>query len=388
MCSSYEIFKEFQSCFKDKEGENINCFPFFDKNTIINLCENTIEILKKQETLLKLNGNFIIVGDLHGNIRDLIRIFQTVGFPPQTNFLFLGDYVDRGSFSLEIIILLFSLICIYPENIFLLRGNHEFPEINEKYGFKDQILEEYNDENLWNLFNNVFTYLSLACILNNEIFCVHGGITPELTKISQILDINKPILSNNDSLILGLMWADPSKEALDYIKSNRGCGFNFGYEAINKFLLNNKLLRIIRAHQCVCQGISKFIDDKCITIFSSSNYDIQIPNNCGFLQIFLNNSIKAFNLQGLKNLDRKDAIFIKIKQILPENLNSLKFFNLNQQKRIKIANFLSQNNFKKNSSNTQIVFNIKKDISFQNKIISTSSSICFKDQNLNLPNLK
>lgn len=262
--------------------------PKLRKNDLVELLQKMIEIFKAESTVLHIDGLYNVVGDIHGNLRDLLRILSHSGNPIQMGYIFLGDYVDRGDFSIEVMTLLFSFKLAYPKNVFLLRGNHEFEIVNTYYGFKDQCLEDY-DESIYNMFNEVFSYMPLAAVLNNEYFLVHGGICPSLEHIAQIEDLERPLTTFHDEaidgeLITGLMWSDPSDSMSWFCDNIRGRGFFFGYQAVRQFLDTNNLKCIIRAHECV-DGLKENFNGCCLTIFSSSHYYSNSNNSCGLLQI-------------------------------------------------------------------------------------------------------
>ncbi|OHT00044.1 hypothetical protein TRFO_33324 [Tritrichomonas foetus] len=137
--------------------------PRFSPDTILALCQEASEVLQKKPTLLNLTGEFYVIGDLHGNIRDLLRILVAARFQvTDVKLLFLGDYVDRGEFSIEVISLLLAMMIQFPDRVFLLRGNHEFAEVNEKYGFRDQLITEYSAP-FSKLKENIVKSLNLNC---------------------------------------------------------------------------------------------------------------------------------------------------------------------------------------------------------------------------------
>ena len=148
----------------------------------------TQDILKGEPTLLELHPPITLVGDVHGQLHDLFRIFDCCGYPPKINYLFLGDYIDRGFRSIETMILLFCYKILYPQSIFLLRGNHEFSSVNTNYGFRAEIRKQFllKGTHVWSQFNDVFCFLPLAALINGKVFCVHGGISPHLKSIQEI----------------------------------------------------------------------------------------------------------------------------------------------------------------------------------------------------------
>ena len=270
----------------DKIGVEVP-IPQFLEETVDNLLEEALVLSQVfgESALLDLDANIVVVGDIHGNLVDLIRILIINGLPPASKYLFLGDYVDRGSFSTECICLILALCVTYPKNVFCLRGNHELPEVNKVYGFYDEIMHIYNNDHLWNKFNEYFEYLPLAAIVNKEYFCVHGGITKNLT-IPYIRALQLPI-HNISSTISDMLWSDPNDEIQAYKTNIRGCGIEFGFIFCANFLEANQLKGIIRGHQCIKEGVKLSPSMNVVTVFSSSSYsqDKTKPNNCGYLLI-------------------------------------------------------------------------------------------------------
>lgn len=287
-------------------------FPRFGEELIIKLLDETLAILKKLSLIYYLQSDLYIVGDLHGNIRDLIRIIREINFfNNDSRILFLGDYVDRGEFSIEVVTLLFSLICQYPNRIYLLRGNHEFSSINMTCGFKEQIRRVYNNDDLWLKFNTVFNCLPLCAIVEDNVFCIHGGISPHINSVYQIEMMQRPILTFQDSSLLAdLMWSDPSSGVSFFMESERGYGCLFGLDAIVEFCRNQKMERVIRSHQCVKKGIELSLHDKVVTVFSCSNYCDVCNNEAGFIKLSKRGEIEQFKLMPLEILTRDKALFV------------------------------------------------------------------------------
>lgn len=287
-------------------------FPRFQEDLILKLLDETLSILKNLSLIYFLETNLYIVGDLHGNIRDLIRILRQVNFfGTEARILFLGDYVDRGEFSLEVVTLLFSLICQFPDRIYLLRGNHEFSNINMHYGFKNQMRNLYGNDNLWFKFNTVFNYLPISAIIDKTIFCVHGGISPHINSVYQIEVMEKPILTfNYNSLLTDLMWSDPSTSVTFFLESERGFGCIFGQDAVFEFCRNQKMDKIIRSHQCVKSGVESLFYEKVLTVFSCSNYCNKCNNDAGFIHVN-KEKIEKFTFHPLQILNRENALFIE-----------------------------------------------------------------------------
>lgn len=263
--------------------------PVLDKNDINNIILGAKSRFVAQPLLLRIPDNTYVVGDLHGNIFDLLRIFQVIKIINSPNILFLGDYVDRGEYSIEVMVLLFALTVKFPRNIFLIRGNHEFEEINAAYGFKDQVMTDYNSLDLWNRFNDAFSYMPLAAVIGDHTFCVHGGLSEFLHTFDDLDEIKRPVFDTNNVIVCDITWSDPTTQPVMFAPSSRNLGSYFGEIALKKFLQDNKLSRLIRAHQYV-NGVEKMFDSKCITVFSSSDYRKDMHNKCGFIKVFKSQS--------------------------------------------------------------------------------------------------
>ena len=286
--------------------------PKFSQTVLQQLCTEARVFLAEQPALLDISGRVTIVGDLHGNIRDTIRIITASNWlMSDTILLFLGDYVDRGDFSVEVVTLLLSLMLEFPNRVYLLRGNHEFKDLNKNYGFQMQVCEDFGDDTLWTQFNSVFDYLSIAAIVNGNIFCVHGGISKHMKKLTQISTMQKPITSCTESqLLCDLMWSDPNPEYPYFQESARGYGSLFGCVASLRFTKEFSFKNVIRAHQCVKNGIDIFANGMVITVFSSSNYDGR-GNMCGYLTVLPEeeNRLQFRRLPAIGTISRKHACF-------------------------------------------------------------------------------
>jgi predicted phosphodiesterase len=162
-------------CGNDCEGSK----QFATSTEVLNVVCQAIEVLKREEAVLRVSGSIVVVGDLHGNLNTLIRIFEEFGYPDSHLFVFLGDYIDRGPHSCEVLLLLYSLKILFPNHMILLRGNHEFQEMSESYGFRRDCLTRFLPR-VYSSIVDSFSYFPVAAIVNEKIFCVHGGLTPHL----------------------------------------------------------------------------------------------------------------------------------------------------------------------------------------------------------------
>ena len=248
------------------------------------LIEKSLPIIKEQKMLVELEAPLRVCGDIHGQYYDLLRIFEHCGYPGEYNYLFLGDYVDRGKQSLETICLLLCYKIKYPEKVTLLRGNHESSVTNRIYGFYDECKRRYNVK-LWKSFTELFNYLPVAALIDDKILCMHGGLSPDLKSIQNIQDISRPTDIPDTGLLCDLLWSDPDKEANDYDENDRGVSVIFGEKVVIDFNKKNDLDLIIRAHQVVDDGYEFFANRQLITIFSAPNYCGEFDNSAGIMII-------------------------------------------------------------------------------------------------------
>ena len=266
----------------------------FTLSTAQKLLDQTYDLFLKEPILLCLEPPIHIVGDLHGNYEDLLRIFQRKRFPPQEKYLFLGDYVDRGKKAVEIMFLLFLLKIKFPNNIFLLRGNHESESVSSAYGFYDEVSLKYNGQ-LFYQFQRVFSKFPIAAVIKKKIFCIHGGLSPSLSLISKLKDKEKPENVEGDSFFLDCLWSDPRDMKDDFQANNRGCGHFFNSAALDKFLQKNDLDLMIRAHEMCPEGYNFPYQksDSCITVFSSTDY-CQKKNKGAVISVLEDMSVEAW----------------------------------------------------------------------------------------------
>ncbi|CAN1257317.1 Serine/threonine-protein phosphatase PP1 isozyme 4 [Linum perenne] len=220
---------------------------------------------------------FCRLGDIHGQYSDLLRLFEYGGFPPEANYLFLGDYVDRGKQSLETICLLLAYKIKYPENFFLLRGNHECASINRIYGFYDECKRRFNVR-LWKSFTDSFNCLPVAALIDDKILCMHGGVSPDLTNLDQIRNLPRPTAIPDTGLLCDLLWSDPARDVKGWGMNDRGVSYTFGPDKVSEFLNKHDLDLVCRAHQVVEDGYEFFADRQLVTIFSAPNYCGEFDN--------------------------------------------------------------------------------------------------------------
>lgn len=268
------------------------------------LLRKFMELLFREDNILSLSAPIIVCGDIHGQLYDLFELFRVGGPPADNKYLFMGDYVDRGYYSLETFCYLIALKMKYPDNVYLLRGNHECRTVNQMYGFFEDCLQSYGHPGIWKLCNEVFDLLPIAALINRTIFSVHGGLSPDIALIEQI-----SLLDRNDELpssgpLADLTWSDP-----DLIESwevnQRGAGFIFGSKPVEEFCHNNKLKMITRAHQMAMDGYQYFFDNKLITVWSAPNYMYRSGNAASVLCLDENLDTELRVFQAVPNDKRK-----------------------------------------------------------------------------------
>ncbi|XP_057457550.1 serine/threonine-protein phosphatase BSL3-like [Lotus japonicus] len=270
---------------------------FLDCNEIADLCDSAERIFSTEPSVLQLSAPIKIFGDLHGQFGDLMRLFDEYGAPSTAgdiayiDYLFLGDYVDRGQHSLETISLLLSLKVEYPNNVHLIRGNHEAADINALFGFRIECIERMGERDgiwTWHRMNRLFNWLPLAALIEKKIICMHGGIGRSISHVEQIENIQRPIPMEAGSIVLmDLLWSDPTEnDSVEGLRPNaRGPGLvTFGPDRVVEFCNNNDLQLIVRAHECVMDGFERFAQGHLITLFSATNY-CGTANNAGAILV-------------------------------------------------------------------------------------------------------
>ncbi|KAK4492206.1 hypothetical protein RD792_003005, partial [Penstemon davidsonii] len=225
-----------------------------------------------------------ICGDIHGQFHDLAELFRIGGMCPDTNYLFMGDYVDRGYYSVETVTLLVALKVRYPQRITILRGNHESRQITQVYGFYDECLRKYGSANVWKIFTDLFDYFPLTALVESEIFCLHGGLSPSIETLDNIRNFDRVQEVPHEGPMCDLLWSDPD-DRCGWGISPRGAGYTFGQDISEQFNHSNGLKLIARAHQLVMEGFNWAHDQKVVTIFSAPNYCYRCGNMASILEV-------------------------------------------------------------------------------------------------------
>jgi serine/threonine-protein phosphatase PP1 catalytic subunit len=236
------------------------------------------EILQEESSLYRVEAPTKIVGDIHGQFSDLVRLLECGGHPPEQKYIFLGDYVDRGNYGIECMALLVSYKIAHPEKLVLLRGNHECGPISRIYGFYDEVKRRFNVK-MWKTFCDVFNLLPLAATIDDKIFCVHAGLSPEImSDVSAVGKVKRPCDVPEEGLVCDLLWSDPEPDITGWAENDRGVSYVFGPDIVTDFLDKNDYDLVVRAHQVVEDGYEFFASRQMVTLFSAPNYCGEFDN--------------------------------------------------------------------------------------------------------------
>jgi serine/threonine-protein phosphatase 2A catalytic subunit len=245
--------------------------PSLTEAAVKRLCDVARDIFAEEKNIVSVSCPVAIVGDIHGQFPDLLKIFDKMGQAPETNYVFLGDFVDRGNFSLETIQLLIALKIRFPSRVTLLRGNHESRQLSQVYGFYDEVMLKYGNAAVWTYFTELFDYLPLGCLLDGKIFCTHGGLSPVIDTLDDIRALDRVQEIPHDGAVCDLLWSDPV-DTRGWGMSVRGAGHMFGPDITDQFNYENGLHLLCRAHQLVMDGYEWTHDSMVVTVFSAPNY--------------------------------------------------------------------------------------------------------------------
>lgn len=271
------------------------------------LCMKARDYIIEDPNVIILRPPLVVVGDVHGQFYDLLNIFEDTGYPPDANFCFLGDYCDRGYHGVETFIFLLALKVKYPTKMTLLRGNHESRAMTQIYGFYDECMQKYGNNIVYSFCTSVFDLLPVAATVSDELFLVHGGISPnlniinELNKFARIHDIEET------GVITDLFWSDPDVTIKNWGISSRGTGFLFGSNPVDKFNHLNDTKCIVRAHQLCQSGYDYIFNETVLTVFSAANYCYRCGNEAAILEINseMNRDFKIFEAVANQHNDNK-----------------------------------------------------------------------------------
>jgi len=279
------------------------------QDLVLDICKKAAELFESEPNLLKLNDPITVVGDIHGQYYDLVKLLEVGGQPGDTQYIFLGDYVDRGSFSVEVVLTMYALKILHPKRVRMLRGNHECRQMTSFFNFREECEHKY-DSSVYNAFMDSFDNLPLAATINGKFLVVHGGLSPELPTVKAINKVNRFQEPPREGLLCDLLWSDPlepkegaagpkvpKKSTAPFVPNGvRGCSYFFTFEGVATFLKKNQLLSVIRAHEAQLEGYKMHKTNpstgfpSVITIFSAPNY-CDVYNNKGAILKFDNSTL-------------------------------------------------------------------------------------------------
>jgi len=268
----------------DRQIEQLKRCEIIKEGEVKALCAKAREILVEESNVQRVDSPVTICGDIHGQFYDLKELFRVGGDVPETNYLFMGDFVDRGFYSVETFLLLLALKVRYPDRITLIRGNHESRQITQVYGFYDECLRKYGSITVWRYCTEIFDYLSLSAIVDGKIFCVHGGLSPSIQTLDQIRAIDRKQEVPHDGPMCDLLWSDP-EDTTGWGVSPRGAGYLFGSDVVSQFNSANDVDMICRAHQLVMEGYKWHFNETVLTVWSAPNYCYRCGNVAAILEL-------------------------------------------------------------------------------------------------------
>jgi len=268
----------------DRQIEQLKRCEIIKESEVKELCQKAMDILMEESNVQRVDAPVTICGDIHGQFYDLKELFKVGGDCPDTNYLFLGDFVDRGFYSVETFLLLLALKVRYPDRITLIRGNHESRQITQVYGFYDECLKKYGSVNVWRYCTEIFDYLSLSALIEERILCVHGGLSPSINTLDQIRVIDRKQEVPHDGAMCDLLWSDP-EDIEGWGLSPRGAGYLFGGNVVKQFNHANSLELIARAHQLVMEGSKYMFEKTLVTVWSAPNYCYRCGNVAAILEL-------------------------------------------------------------------------------------------------------
>mmetsp|Transcript_40418 Transcript_40418/g.74819 ORF Transcript_40418/g.74819 Transcript_40418/m.74819 type:complete len:310 (-) Transcript_40418:587-1516(-) len=266
--------------------ETLRSGECISERSLKRLCTAVSELLVEESNVQPVRSPVTIVGDLHGQFYDLLNLFSPAvgGSPPQTSYVFLGDFVDRGHNSVETLSLLLCLKIKYPGHVTLLRGNHESRQITQVYGFYDECVRKYGSANVWKMFTDLFDYFPLTALVENRIFCLHGGLSPSIDTLDHVRQLDRVQEVPHEGPMCDLLWSDPDERS-GWGISPRGAGFTFGQDISEQFNHKNGLNLVSRAHQLVMDGYNWSHEMNVVTIFSAPNYCYRCGNQAAIMEV-------------------------------------------------------------------------------------------------------
>ncbi|CAD8078250.1 unnamed protein product [Paramecium sonneborni] len=276
----------------DKQLEILRNGRYLNERDTHTICEYAKEILIEEPNVILATTPIIVCGDIHGQFFDLLELFKQGGQIPEKRYIFNGNYVDKGYHSVETFQYLLCLKIKYPKQIILLKGNHESRQMSQFYGFYDEVKRKFGNAYPWQYCCEVFEYLPLCALVDQKVFSVHGGLSPQIKRIDDIRTIDRRNEKLYEGPMCDLLWSDP--DCIEgWVESNRGAGYCFGKSVVDEFNYRNDLILISRSHQFILEGYRYEFQKKLVTVWSAPNFR-QICGNKGCLMILDQNLEQHF----------------------------------------------------------------------------------------------
>lgn len=297
---------------REKLGSN----SVIDEDVVVDLLDRMIAICREEDNVLFLPAPIIVCGDIHGQMFDLFKLFSLSPELPESRYLFLGDYVDRGYQSIQTFIYLAYLKVKFPTSIYLLRGNHEGRSVNMGYGFRNQCVTVYGHSGLWEKFNSAFDSLPYAAVVNDKYFCVHGGLSPDLSTIEEVMLFDRFQDIPEEGPLSDLVWSDPDESGRveGYRPNTRGAGHIFGEKIVDEFLARNNLSCILRAHQIAAEGFKWIYENKLAIVWSAPNYTYKSNNKAC---VFCINKDGSYDIKIFTEDEKSDLKPVDVPDLVP-----------------------------------------------------------------------
>ncbi|KAJ3797786.1 Metallo-dependent phosphatase-like protein [Lentinula aff. detonsa] len=269
----------------DEWIERLRRCEHLPEQSMKSLCDIVRALLMEESTIRPVASPVTICGDIHGQFWDLLELLRKGGEVPGTSYIFMGDFVDRGHYSLETLSMLLVLKASWPDKVTLLRGNHESRQITQVYGFYDECQQKYGSATVWKACCSVFDYLNLAAIVDGTTVCVHGGLSPDIRTLDQIRVLSRAQEIPHEGPFCDLMWSDPEDLVDNWAVSPRGAGWLFGGVVTKEFNHINALELITRAHQLVQEGYKYMFGEQLVTVWSAPNYCYRCGNMASVMTV-------------------------------------------------------------------------------------------------------
>lgn len=287
----FEKDDDFDSKFIEQMIQRMENQKMIHRKYAYKIILKSLDIFKQMPSVVSVklpkteNSKLTVCGDIHGQFYDLLNIFRKNGFPSANHtYIFNGDFVDRGSFSVEVILTLLAFKCLYPENFFMARGNHETDNMNRVYGFEGEVKAKYS-EKMFQLFSELFNAMPLAHVIENRVFVVHGGLfSKDGVKLEELCQIDRFKQPPDGGMMCEMLWSDPTENS-GRLPSKRGVALQFGADVTKRFLQENDLDLIIRSHEVRDEGYKIEHEGKLVTVFSAPNYCDQVGNKGAVVNI-------------------------------------------------------------------------------------------------------